>query len=451
MAVRQTCAEEGPKDGRRTPESGSPEARARGGTVRKWLHVAGPGVITGASDDDPSGIATYAVAGASFGFATLWLSLFCLPFMASVQFISAKVGMVTGQGIAGTLKRRYPKAIVYPAVAGLVIVNTINAGADIGAIGAAVELFVPIPIEATVVPIAAGIVGLQIFASYAFISRTFKWLALALFAYLATAFFIHADVVTVLRHTFVPTLRADSRYLATVVAIMGTTISPYLWFWQSNQEVDEEISLGRRRLWQRKGASDRELRDRAIDVNAGMLFSNVVMYFIILVTAATLFKAGKTDIQTADDAAQALRPLAGDAAGYLLGVGLIGAGLLAVPVLTGSAAYCVGETFGWKSGLDEKPSRAKAFYGVMAASTLIGVLLNFSGINPIDALFYTAVLNGLLAPPLLVFLMLLSNDPEVMGSRTNSRTTNILGWAATCLMSGGTIVLLVLLATGRSV
>ena len=427
-----------------TPDDESVEAKVarERNPFKRALLIFGPGVVTGASDDDPSGIATYAVAGASFGFATLWLALASLPLMASVQFVSAKVGMVSGTGLAGVLQKRYSPAIVYPAVLCLAFANMLNAGADIGAIGAAINLFVPVPIAATVVPIALGILALQLFGSYRLIADTFKWLALALLAYVATAFFVSANVGDVARGTLVPTFHLNSEYMATVVAILGTTISPYLWFWQSSQEVDEEISQGRMTLRSRQGASGPELMYKAWDVNIGMFFSNLVMYFIIFVTAATLFTTGKTDINSATDAAEALRPLAGDGAKYLLAFGLIGAGLLAVPVLTGSAAYAVSEVFGWRSSLNERPTRAKPFYAVIVVATLLGLLINFVGINPIDALFYSAVLNGLLAPPLLVLIMLASNDESVMGDRTNNLAVNVLGWLAMVVMAISVVILI---------
>jgi len=322
-----------------------------------------------------------------------------------------------------------------------VIANTINAGADIGAIAAAINLLLPIPIVAMIVPIAAIILALQIWGSYKLISRIFKWLTLALFAYIGAAFFAHPNWGEVLHGTFIPTFSFDSKFLAVLVAILGTTISPYLFFWQASQEVEEEISEGRDSVAQRKGATDKELKYTGWDVNIGMLFSNLVMYFIILATAATLFKAGKTDIQSATDAAQALRPLAGDAAGLLLALGLIGSGLLAVPILTGSAAYAVSEMFGWKFGLDQKPGHAKQFYAVIAAATIIGMLINFIGINPIDALFWTAVINGFLAPPLLVVIMLVANNKKVMGKRVNGKGSSILGWITTAVMFAAAIAL----------
>jgi NRAMP (natural resistance-associated macrophage protein)-like metal ion transporter len=412
--------------------------------VRKVLMVLGPGLVTGASDDDPSGIGTYAVAGASLGFATLWTALITFPMMAVVQFISAKIGLVCGQGLAGILKRHYSPWLLYPAVLGLLIANTINAGADIGAIAAGLNLLVPIPPAVAVVPIALVILAILVWSSYELIARIFKWLTLALLAYIASAFFAHPDLGAVLRGTFVPTLSLDSAFLSTLVAILGTTISPYLFFWQSNQEVEEEkILLHRRTLRQRKGATDAELKYASWDVDAGMLASNLVMYFIILGTAATLHQAGKTNVQSAAEAAEALRPLAGSFASALLALGLVGAGFLAVPILTGSAAYAMSEAFGWRNGLDHKPARAKRFYLVIGVSTLIGVLINYVGINPIDALFWTAVINGFLAPPLLVLIMLVANNAKVMGKRTNGLAANVVGWATTAAMFAAAIGLVV--------
>ncbi|PZS02674.1 MAG: iron transporter [Candidatus Chloroheliales bacterium] len=411
--------------------------------LKRAFKVLGPGLITGASDDDPSGIGTYSTAGASLGFSTLWLALVTYPLMATVQLICAKVGMVSGMGLAGILRRHYPRLVLYPAILALVIANTINAGADIGAIAAAVNLLLPIPIVAMIVPIAAVILALQIWGSYRLIANIFKWLTLALFAYIGAAFFANPNLGDVLHGTFTPTFSFDSKFLATLVAILGTTISPYLFFWQASQEVEEEVSKGRESLSQRKGATDKELKYTGWDVNIGMLFSNLVMYFIILATAATLFTHGKKDIQSATDAAQALQPIAGDAAGLLLALGLIGSGLLAVPILTGSAAYAVAEMFGWKFGLDEKPGRAKQFYAVIAAATIIGMLINFIGINPIDALFWTAVINGFLAPPLLVVIMLVANNKKVMGKRVNGNGSNILGWITTAVMFAAAVALVV--------
>ena len=409
--------------------------------IRRLLEVIGPGFITGASDDDPSGIGTYAQAGASLGYSMLWTALATLPLMAAVQFICARIGLVSGMGLAGVLRRHYPRWLLYLAVLGLVVANTINAGADLGAIAAALNLLLPIPAVWMIVPVTVVILAVQIWGSYRLICNTFKWLTLALLAYIGAAICAHPEARAVLRGTFIPTFSLDAKYLSTLVAILGTTISPYLFFWQADQEVEEEVAMGRKWLSQRRGATDDELTSAAKDVNLGMCFSNVVMYFIILATAATLFKAGKHDIQSAADAAEALRPLAGPAASTLLALGLVGAGFLAVPILTGSGAYAVSQAFGWRYGLDEKPERARQFYGVIAVSTLVGMAINFLHINPITALFWTAVINGFLTPPLLVIVMLVANNPEVMGNRVNGRWTNLLGWATVLVMSAAAVAL----------
>jgi len=407
--------------------------------VKRLLIVLGPGLITGASDDDPSGIGTYTQAGAAFGFATLWTAPATLPMMAAVQLICAKIGMVSGMGLAGVLRKHYARWVVYGSMSLLVIANTINAGTDIGAIAAAVNLLVPIPALVLVVPIAIGILTVQILGSYALISRIFKWLTLTLFAYIGAAFLARPHWREVLIGTVVPTLRVDHQYLMTLVAILGTTISPYLFFWQASQEVEEELNMGRLTLAEREGATDREIKIAEIDVNTGMLFASIVFYFVILASAATLHVAGKTDIQTATDAAEALKPLSGGAASILFALGLIGSGFLAVPVLTGSSAYAIGEAFGWNCGLDEKLRTAPRFYAVIIVSTLVGMLINFLRIQPVTALFWTAVINGVLAPPLLVMIMLVSNNKEVMGKRVNGRLTNFIGWTTAVLMSAAAL------------
>lgn len=415
----------------------------RDNPLANLLRRLGPGLITGASDDDPSGIGTYTQAGAALGFATLWTAVITLPLMIVVQHICAKIGMVSGRGLASVLKRFYSRWLLYPAVACLVIANTINAGTDIAAISAAINIFIPIPIAAMVVPIAVIIVVLQVWGSYRLIVNVFKWLAVSLFAYVAAAFMAKPDWSAVAWATLVPQISFSNEYVTTIVAILGTTISPYLFFWQASEEVEEEICVvGRKRLSQRLGASDAEIRKEKIDTIIGMMFCNVVFYFVILAAGATLHVSGKTNIQSATEAAQALAPLAGNLATVFFAIGLIGAGLLAVPVLTGSAAYAVAETFDWPEGLDEKPRDAKKFYVVIAASTLVGVAIDLVGINPIRALFWTAVINGLVAPPLLVLVMLIANNEKVMGKRTNGMWTNIVGWLAAVVMFGAAIAML---------
>lgn len=409
--------------------------------LKRFFQVLGPGLITGASDDDPSGIGTYSVAGASLGFSTLWLALVTLPMMSAVQYSCAKIGMVTGQGLAGVLKKNYPKPLLYLAVLSLFVANTLNVGADIGAIAAAVQLLHPVPTLPTIFVISIAILVVQILGSYKLIANVFKWLTIVLFAYIATAFFVHVNAAEVLKATFIPTFKPTAEYVATLVAILGTTISPYLFFWQASQQVEEDKVEGKRALWQRRGASDEELKVAALDVNAGMILSNTVMYFIIFTCAATLHAHGLTHIATATDAAKALVPVAGKFSELLLALGLIGTGLLAIPILTGSAAYALSEAFGWRYGLDEKPYRARQFYAVIAISTIVGMAMNFFGMNAISALFWSAVINGLVAPPLLVLIMLVVNNKNIMGDKVNGRLTNFLGWASTVAMSAAAVAL----------
>ena len=407
--------------------------------AKRLFQLLGPGFITGASDDDPSGIGTYAVAGAVTGYATLWTALLTFPLMAAVQYISAKIGLVSGRGLADVIRKHYSRRLLYPVVVALVIANTINAGVDIGAIAAGINLLVPIPIAALVVPIALLIVALQIWGSYRTIANIFKWLTLSLLAYIGSAFFAKPAWAEVLKGTFLPTLQFDSKFLATLVAILGTTISPYLFFWQASQEVEEERKIGRRTVTQREGATDDELRSSRTDVLTGMFFSNLVMYFIMLATAATLHESNQTEIGSAAEAAEALRPLAGPAAYVLMALALIGSGFLAVPILTTSGAYALCEAFRWKWGLDKRPGSAKEFYVIIAVSTLVGLGVNFVGFNPVDALFWTAVINGFLAPPVLVILMRIANNRAVMGERVNSLGINLLGWTATAAMFAAAI------------
>ena len=418
------------------------ELRAETNPLRRLGKILGPGLITGASDDDPSSIGTHAQAGAQFGFATLWLTPLVLPMMAAVQYMCAKIGLVTGRGLAGVLREHYPRAL-YPAVITIVIANTLNAGADIGAIASGINLLVPIPAIVLIVPVSFGIIGLQVFGTYRLIANVFKWLALALLAYIGAALLARPDVGSVLAATLVPTIRLDPKFIGILVALLGTLISPYLFFWQASQEVEEQISIGRVHLWQREGASRFELANALWDTIAGAAFAGVIAYFMILTTGATLFVAGTTDIASATDAAQALRPLAGDASTVLFAVGLIGAGALAVPVLTGGAAYALAEAIGWRSGLNRPIRGAPQFYLIIVAATLVGMSINFIGINPITALVLAGVLNGLVAAPLLVLVMLVTNNPEAMGERTNGRLLNVIGWVTTIVLGVAAVGLVV--------
>ena len=408
-------------------------ARERG-PIKKAAVLLGPGFITGAADDDPSGIGTYSVAGASLGLSILWTALITFPFMAAVQNICCRLGLVSGTGLAGILKEHYPRWVLYPAVGLVVVANAVNIGADLGAIADAAGIIIGTAVPWLVVPIALALVALQVFARYRFIERVFKYLTIALLAYVIDAVVVHPPLGETLRATIVPTISTDQNYTATLVAILGTTISPYLFFWQTSQEVEEEREAGRKTREQRRGASRFELRIATIDVTVGMLVSNLVMYFIILATALTLHANGKIDISTGADAAQALGPLAGDLAGLIFAFGMIGTGLLAVPVLAGASAYAVSETFGWREGLDEDWRTARPFYGIVALATIVGLVIPFTGVKPIDALFFTSVLNGVAAPFLLVVIMLAARNTKVMGRQTIGRVLTVLGWTVTIAM-----------------
>jgi NRAMP (natural resistance-associated macrophage protein)-like metal ion transporter len=430
---------------RPSAEIGVREARLRKepNALVRLFRLLGPGIITGASDDDPSGVATYAVAGASLGYSTLWTALATFPMMAVSQYLCAKIGLVTGRGLADVLRVNYPAYVVFPLIFGLVIANSVNAGADIGAIAAAINLLVPIKAVWLILPIGVAMLALQVWGSYRLIANVFKWLALALFAYIGAAFFARPDWSAVLRGTFVPHISMDPAYLTTLVAILGTTISPYMFFWQATQEVEEDIEAGRTFLYQRQGTTDAELRYAGWDINIGMLFSNVVMYFIILTTAATLHTSGHTHIETAADVAKALVPFAGKWAELLLAVGMIGAGFLAVPILTSSSAYALSATFGWRSGLSVHPGRAPQFYSIIALSTLLGMTIDFVGISAIKALYWTAVINGVLAPALLAAVMLITNNRRIMGDRLNGLWENLGGWATTAALCAAGIAFFV--------
>jgi NRAMP (natural resistance-associated macrophage protein)-like metal ion transporter len=393
----------------------------------RFLKALGPGLITGAADDDPSAVSSYTVAGARFGHALLWTAPVTWPMMAAVVYISGKVGAVSGMGLAGVLRRYYPRWLLYPVVAAFVVANTLNVGADLGAVAEGLSLLVPVPAKAMVVPITLALLGLQLWGSYRLIERYLRWLTLALLGYVASSFLARPDWGAVLRGTLVPTVSGDPAFVGALVSIVGTTLSPYLYFWLASQQVEEEVSMGRRRLWQRRGASDAELRYLALDVNTGMAVSNLVMYFIILAAAATLHASGQTDVRSVGAAAQALRPLAGEAAGVLFALGFIGVGLLAVPVLTAGAAYALAEACGWRGGLGEPPARARGFYAALTIITLAGMALNFAGLNPIDALVGVAVVNGLLAPVLILLMLHMANNRSIMGHRVNGAPLNALG------------------------
>jgi NRAMP (natural resistance-associated macrophage protein)-like metal ion transporter len=410
-----------------------PEGHTHNPLVR-YFRTLGPGLVTGASDDDPSGITTYSVAGASFGYGMLWTALVSYPLMAAIQLICARIGLVTGFGLAGALRQNYPRPFLYIACLLLLAANIFNISADLAGMAESAAMLTGVSSFVFVPIFGLSLVVITVYTSYKQFAGYLKWLTAVLFAYVIAAFLARPNWREVLIATVVPSVRWDSSYITTLVGILGTTISPYLFFWQASQEVEEEKAKGRRTLAERRGATPHELRDAALDVNTGMLFSNIVMYFIILATGATLYRSGHTDIVTARQAAEALRPLAGEAAYVLFALGLIGTGLLAVPVLAGSASYAVAEVFGWRSGLDLPPRRGRRFYLVLAGALVGGIVLNLVEKNPIRVLFLSAVVNGLLAPPLMVLVMLVSRDRRIMGEHANGPWLNALGWAATAVM-----------------
>ncbi|MGA8029389.1 MAG: divalent metal cation transporter [Bryobacteraceae bacterium] len=411
--------------------------------VRSVARAIGLGLITGAADDDPSAIGTYASAGASIGPSFLWTAPVTFPMMVAVVYLSSKLGLVCGQGLFAVIRKNYSRWFLFTVLAGVLIGNTIEAGADIGGMAAALNLLIPIPIGGIVVAVGLLMLVLQIWGSYTLIRNVFRVISLALLAYIASAVLAHPEIGPVLRGTFIPTIHFNKDFLAMVVAVIGTTLSAYLYTWQSNEEVEEKIAAGRRRLAERKGASKAELKQSMWDIVFGMFFSNAVMYFIILSTAATLFKAGKTNINSAADAAQALRPLAGNAAALLFALGVIGVGFLAVPVMTTGAAYDLCQSLGWKHGLYRKPGEAKKFYAAIGVFTLIAIGINFFGINPMKALVLAGIVQGFSTPPLMLLIMRLTNNKAIMGNRVNGRAINILGWLTTICIFAATVGLVV--------
>ncbi|GAC1652979.1 MAG: Nramp family divalent metal transporter [Candidatus Dormibacteraceae bacterium] len=413
-----------------------------------FFQLLGPGLITGASDDDPSGIGTYSQVGSQFGYGLLWTALFTFPLMAAVQELCARIALQTGVGLGISLRRKFPTWLVGLCIAALFAANTINVGADLGAVATGGSLLTrgALPEIWLVVPVALLILGLQFFVTYALIFKIFKWLTLALFAYVITGFIVHPALGPLLYASVVPHFEFTTDYVTAIVAIFGTTISPYLFFWQASSEVDEMRAAGKLTEADRRGVKLSELKAARTDIFIGMLFSNIVMYFIIFTAAAVLHAHGKTDIQTADQAAEALAPLAGPWAFVLFAGGMIGTGLLAIPILSGSAAYAVKEFFGLKGALSVKPWYRPTFYGVMALATIAGVALNLLRIDPIRALYITAVINGIVAPPLLVLIVLLGSDRNFMADRVSGRLSKFLTWLATGVMAAAAVALLVTLA-----
>jgi len=395
------------------------------------MRLVGTGVVTGAADDDPSAIGTYASAGARFGLNMLWIAPVLLPMMYVVTYLSAKIGQVYGKGLFACIRDQFPRYVLVPIVILAFTGNIIEAAADLGGIGAALNLLVPLPVPVLVAATALVIVAIQAFASYDLIRSVFRWLALALFAYVAAAILAKPDPVEVLRHTFLPRIPMTGEFLAIIVACIGTSLSAYVYTWQSNQEVEEQIAIGRTRWAQRRGATRGEMKRTSRDVLVGMIFSNMILYFIILATGLTLYPAGQHQIDTAAQAAVALEPLAGAAATYLFAAGVIGVGFLAVPVMTTGAAYDIVQGLGREGSLHDKPLQNRLFYGVIVVVTVLAVGLNFLGFNPMRALVWSGIVQGFSVPPLLLLMMILTNRRGVVGARTNGRWTNLLGWITT--------------------
>lgn len=392
----------------------------------RFLSKLGPGLITGAADDDPSGVATYTIAGAQLGTSLLWTAFITWPLMAACQFMCARIGMVTGRGLGGAMRKKIPRWVVVIMACALFAANSINVGSDLAGMSDAAAMLTGLSSHWFVVVFGVGLAYWVIRCRYHQIAAILKWLALFLFAYVLVAFVVTPDWRTVLHDTFIPTWPKDHATWQNLVAILGTTISPYLFFWQSSQEVEEEKAMGRRMLVQREGATKPEIVDRQLDVGTGTFFSNFVMYFIILAAAVTLHAHGVTKIETSRQAAEALKPVAGSFAYFLYTVGLIGVGLLAIPTLTGSAAYAFAETFEWREGLDQSFRGARPFYLVLISSTAVGIGMDLLKINPVKALFWTAVINGVLAPFLLLGILAVACDHAVMKGQPSSILSRIL-------------------------
>lgn len=412
-----------------------------------YWHMLGPGLTTGASDDDPSGIATYSQTGAQFGFHFLWMALWTFPMSAIVQEMCARIGLVTGRGLAGNIRIRFSKRVLYVCATILFMANAINIGADLGAMAKAAQLLNPrLNFGALVIGFSVLSLGLQIFTPYVRYARYLKWLAMVLLAYVFSAILAHLNWNTVLAHAVIPEIHFHKQELVIICAVLGTTISPYLFFWQTSQEVEEQILQGKATLKERSSATPAgDIKSMRIDVWSGMFLSEVVMFFIIAACGGILYTHGIHNITSASQAAEALRPFAGNATYFLFAGGIIGTGLLAIPVLAGASSYTLSESFRWREGLYQSLSRARAFYGVIIISMLIGLVINFLGIDPIKALIYAAFANGLAAPIILALIVIISSDHKVMGRWANKRSTTLAGWAVTALMTvagiGGIIAL----------
>jgi Mn2+/Fe2+ NRAMP family transporter len=422
------------------PTTATPERAAATPHVErppdKLLEMLGPGLITGASDDDPSGIATYSQAGAELGYGASWTLVLTYPLMVGIQMISAELGRTTGRGIAGNIRQMYAGRVVAAIVVPLVVANVINLGADLGAMADALRLLIGGPTLIYVAVFAVACAATQVFVEYDRYVSILKWLTLALFAYVATLFFVHIDVAALAKGLVWPKLTGDARYFSVIVAIFGTTISPYLFFWQASEEVEDlKENATQAPLVDAPEQAPAAARRIRLDTMVGMGFSNLIALAIMVATAATLHMAGVTDIESSSQAAEALKPVAGAFAQTLFALGIVGTGLLAVPVLAGSSAYAIGEAMGWPTGLSWLPRRAPAFYGALVVATLVGAALNFTAVNPIAALFWSAVINGVVAVPVMVIMMLMATSTKIMGTLTIGPVLTTLGWVATGVMA----------------
>ena len=407
----------------------------------------GPGLITGASDDEPSGIATYTIAAAKYGLASLWMALFTLPLMITIQEMSARIGRVSNLGLAGNMKKHYPRWLLFSIAFLIVTVNTINIGADMSGMAQSVALILPFSEKITAIIITIIILLVTIILPYQKIFSIFKWLALSLFVYVIAVFTVQENWADIWRHLFVPTILFNRDFFLIMTAFFGTTIAPYLFFWQANQEVEEKIinQCKPGRVCKLKSVTEGELVELRIDTRVGMTFSNLITFCIIILTSSTLFRAGLHNVETLKDAAEALKPIAGEYAYLLFTTGIISSGFLAIPILAGSAAYVIAEIFGWSQGLNKTFNRAKEFYGVIIASTLVGLIIPLLGLHPVKALFYTAILYGLISPIIIAMIIHMANNPKIMGRHVNSKSTNILGRITLVVMSCTAIISIMVL------
>ena len=414
--------------------------------IKKFLKRLGPGFITGAADDDPSGIATYSQTGAQFGYAQLWIALFATPFMIAIQEMCGRIGLVTGRGLAAIIKDRFGKKILFVAVALLIVANTVNIGADLGAMASSAQLVFGGRFMVWIIGMVVFILCLEIFVTYKTYSRYLKYFALTLLAYVAAAFAVRQDWSQILRSVFVPTIVISKAYFFNLVAILGTTISPYLFFWQTSEENEEEIACGKLKAMDEgvPKVTTNDIKKMRFDTVAGMIFSNLITFFIIATTASTLGRAGIMNVSTATEAAAALRPLAGPFTSIIFALGVVGTGLLAVPVLAGSASYAVAETLGWHSGLYRKLREAHGFYGIITIATFVGILINLMGVPSFRLLYYAAALNGIIAPILMALILIIAGNSLIMGRRVNGPWAKILGWTATAAMFAASVALFVM-------